>query len=158
MIKKVIPFLIILSVVLIVGCNEDDSISNPVLGNCKFVIDSLSYNIKLEKANNDSLWHFVETRMIYHFENYRGILNKVMFVINDSIGVGINIDYAYPDSVNKFIPFHQKIGVMKKLNDGDSIKVERSLFGAFFEVEGNNYHLVDTFYLYKKDVLYYYRD
>jgi intein/homing endonuclease len=155
MTKKVSLFLLILSAVLIIGCNENDSVSNPVLGKGKFIVDSLTYNITLEKAFNDSLWHFVDTRMIYHFENYRGILNKVVFIVNDSLVLVIYLDYAYPDSVNKFIPFHQKIGVMKKLNDGDSIKVERSLFGAFFEVEGNNYHLVDTFYLYNKDILYY---
>lgn len=153
--KKNVSFLLVIFTILIISCNENDSVLIQGLGKPKFIIDSLTYNIKLEKAFNDSLWHFVETRMIYHFENYRGILNKVAFIINDSIGVGINIDYVYPDSVNKLLPFSQTIGLMKKLNDGDSIKVERSLFGAFFEVNGNNYHLVDTFYLYTKDILYY---
>ena len=127
MIKKIISILLLISIVLIIGCNEDDSVSNPVLGKPKFIIDSLTYNITLEKAFNDSLWNFIDTRMIYHFENYRGILNKVVFIVNDSLGLVINLDYVYPDSVNKFIPFNQKLGVMKKLNDGDSIKVERSL-------------------------------
>jgi len=153
--KKVIAFLSVLSAVLIIGCNENDSASNPVFGSPKFIIDSSTYNITLEKAFNDSFWNFVDTRMVYHFENYRGILNKVVFIVNDSLGLLINIDYAYPDTANKFITFNQKLGVMKKLNDGDSIKVERSLSGAFFEVEGNNYNFVETFHLYSKDILYY---
>jgi len=155
MINKVICFLLTLSTVLIIGCHKNDSVVNPVLEKGKFVIDSLTYNITLEKAYNDSLWHFIETRIVYHFENYRGTLSEVVCIINDSLGLVFNSHIAYPDSVNKFRLFHPKIPLLKKLIDGDSTKVELSFLGFFFQVEGTNYNLTDTFYSYKKNVLYY---
>lgn len=141
--------------ILIISCNQDDLMSDHNLTRGKFQLDSLKYQIKPELTNNDSLWHYIEAKLTYHFENYRGNLNTVIFTINDSIGLGLNIDYVFPDSVNKILSLKQNISLRKKLNNGDSVKVECSMSGAFFEVNNNSFSFVDTFSLYKKDITYY---
>ncbi|MCH7771262.1 MAG: hypothetical protein IIA49_09645 [Bacteroidetes bacterium] len=93
--------------------------------------------------------------MTYHFENYRGTLNSVVFVLNDSIGRGLNIDYAYPDSANKIISWKEKLWLGKRLNDEDSVKVECNMSGAFWEEINNTFQFVDTFKWQSQQIIYY---
>ncbi|MCJ7647682.1 MAG: hypothetical protein MUP85_03620 [Candidatus Lokiarchaeota archaeon] len=152
---KHIYFLLLISFVLISCLRQNDSKSIQTLTKGKFVLDSLNYQIKLGSANNDAPKNYIDAKLIYHFENYRGNLNTVIFTINNSSGIVCNIDYAGPDSVNKMLTLNNTIWLKERLNIGDSTKVECKMSGAFSKVSNGSIEFVDTFSLYKKDIIYY---
>ena len=142
-------------IILVIGCEKNELVTADFKGKGIFKVDTLEYLIKQDIAPNDSLWNYVEYSLTYHFENYRGTLNSVVFVLNDSIGRGLNIDYAYPDSANKIISWKEKLWLGKRLNDEDSVKVEYNMSGAFWEEINNTFQFVDTFKWQSQQIIYY---
>ncbi|HSP88104.1 MAG TPA: hypothetical protein VLN45_08215 [Ignavibacteriaceae bacterium] len=146
---------LISSFIIIIGCNKDELTSVNIKGEGKFKVDTLEYLIEKGIAPNDSLWNYVEYTVAYHYENYRGTLNNITFILSDSIGIALNIDYAYPDSINKIISWTDKLWLGKALKTGDSVKVECSMSGAFWEEINSEVKFVDTFKWQSQQLIYY---
>lgn len=144
-------------VIFMMGC--DDSGNNIVKfnGEGKFKVDTLSYSIGEDIAPNDSLWNYVEYNLSFHFENYMGTLNSLVFVFDDSIGRGLNLDYAYPDPADKIFSWKEKLWLQKRLNNNDSVKINCGMSGAFWERVNTIYQSVGTFNWQRENIIYYTR-
>ncbi|HCY76644.1 MAG TPA: hypothetical protein DHV28_12060 [Ignavibacteriales bacterium] len=144
-------------VIFMMGCEDSGTNIAKFNGEGIFKVDTLSYNIGEGIASNDSLWNYVEYNLSFHFENYSGTLNSIVFVFDDSIGRGLNLDYAYPESANKIFSWKEKLWLQKRLNNNDSVKISCGMSGAFWERVNNNFISVDTFNWQRENTIYYNR-
>ena len=130
--------------VLNVACSKNDSPLSPSksFGSDEnleglFVVDS--FNIKLDTQkheDNDSLFGSIAYKLNYHFENRPGTIQNLSVIIQDSIGILVCIDYAFPISINELHYLGDSIELIWfNLNIIDSLKFDIFISGVFWNYD-----------------------
>ena len=127
-----LPYLIIF---FFFGCSDNSVNSDNEDLPGLFVVDSFSTKIETHvHPENDSLSGSLSYNLRYHFENQPGTVQSLVIIIQDSIGSGINIDYAYPKPINETGYFSESLALSGfNLNSIDSIKFDIFVSGVFWD-------------------------
>lgn len=127
----------ILFVIALQGCTDLGTTPEPKTAVGKFVVDSFDVACTVKtNPNNDSLWAYFPYTLIYHFEGLPGTINHFTIWAVNREGMGMFIDYAYPDSVNKRYTWSFGFWARSALVNVDSVDVNCSLSGPFWNYPG----------------------
>jgi len=122
-------FLII--IISFLTCSEDsiNSSNKPLSG--EFVVDSLITNIIQKRNSVDFLFAY---KLAYHFKNQHGSIEKFVIIIQDSIGMCMNFNNAYPLRKNVLGCFVDSVRLSNlNLNLKDSVKFDIGVSGVFWD-------------------------
>jgi hypothetical protein len=132
--KQKISILLIL-LFFIVGCSNQNSLTESEYKG-EFVVESYSVvdSVKINPIN-DSLWTYISFDLKYQFRVWPGTINRFTIAAINYSGMSLNLDYAYPDSVNKFYKWSYGYWLHDSLEGIDSITVITNISGAFWNPE-----------------------
>ncbi|MGA7720361.1 MAG: hypothetical protein WCA84_04215 [Ignavibacteriaceae bacterium] len=144
-------FFIITIIVIIAfsGCKKQDTITGPAPApQGKFVVDSIGTTVAIkEDTVLNKLEAYLTFSVVYHYENYPGILSQINLLVKNSSGSFLTLDYLGPESVNalhRFTNFSARLP--DSLQGQDSVLINRTLNGSFWTKNADSgYYSVGTF-------------
>jgi hypothetical protein len=145
--NKCLIIIVIVAVIILSSCRKEDSLTAPSTVTGKFIVDSIGTLVVVKTDTiTKNLQTFVIFSLVYHFENYPGMIENISVSMANSYGVMVFIDYAGPESVNDLHRYKDSYEFPDALNGQDSVKIFRGLNGAFLTKDANNaYVLVNNF-------------
>ncbi len=142
-VNKYLYIIAIAAVAILSSCHKSDNLTGPPSVMGKFIVDSVGTDLVVKTDTvSKNLETFIVFSLVYHYENYLGILEDISIDMANSYGVSTEIDYAIKYTGRENIPAPDRFNNIYEFPDSlsgkDSVKIFRRLSGSFFTVDSSN--------------------
>ena len=120
------------------ACSRDKSPVGPMqeMKPGKLVIDYFHTEINVKRnPENDSLWSFFSYSIKYHFENQPGTVQALSIIMDNYLGMVLNLDYASPIPKNQIEKFESSFWIKNDFFRMDSININFGMSGVFWNYD-----------------------
>jgi hypothetical protein len=145
--KQSIFILTLIASISLSSCHKQDNVTEPLVLEGKFKVDSIGTTVAVKTDTiSKKLRTFIAFSIVYHFENYLGILDGISISMANSYGVITTISRTGPQNINELYRYKEVYTFPDSLNNQDSVKILRGLNGAFFEKGlDNDFNFLNTY-------------